>query len=66
MSNSTFTWHDLQEALRNAETSQDVANIMKAEQNGPARLRWMKRIQGRFNTLRQAEEATHLESIAKE
>lgn len=66
MSNSTFKWHDLQEALRNAETSQEVAKIMKAEQKGPARLRWMMRIQGRLNALRYAEEVAHLESIAKE
>lgn len=59
------SWHSLQEALRNATSSKQVQEIMKAEIAGPARLRWMLRIQGRLQTLRNDEELTLIESIAR-
>lgn len=61
----TFTWHNLQEALRDASTAKEVQEIMQAEINGPARLRWLLRIQGRLQILRNDEELTYIESIAK-
>jgi hypothetical protein len=61
----TFTWHNLQEALRDASTAKEVQEIMQAEIDGPARLRWLLRIQGRLQILRNDEELTYIESIAK-
>lgn len=60
-----FTWHGLQEALREAATSKQVSEMMQAEIHGPARLRWLLRMQGRLQILRNDEELTQIEAVAK-
>ena len=47
-----ITWHDLQVVLRECTTEDEVAKLMKAEKEGPNRVRWLLRMQGRFRALR--------------
>lgn len=62
----THSWLVLQNQLRECETSSQVRTILEDELRGPARIRWLKRIQGRLSSLRAVEEIAYLESVAKE
>lgn len=66
VSDRVYSWHDLQQALRKAETVEQVEAILRAEAAGPARLRWLTRIQGRRAVLRSIEESEQLAKLAKE
>lgn len=60
------SWLELQEALRNCETSEEVREILNDELRGPARQRWLLRINGRLGALRAIEETEYLISKSKE
>lgn len=62
----TYSWLGLQEKLRECETSEAVAEVLNEELRGPARLRWLLRINGRLGALRAEEEVAYLTSKAKE
>lgn len=55
-----LSWHELQEKLRECTSEEEAQRIMDAEKAGPARFRWMKRIQGRIRTLRKERENREL------
>lgn len=60
------SWLVLQEKLRECKTSGDAETILSEELRGPARLRWLLRINGRLGALRAEEEVAYLKSKAKE
>ena len=55
-----ISWHDLQEVLRECTTEDQVAKLMEKEKNGPNRLRWLVRMQGRLRVLRTERENAEL------
>lgn len=61
---TTGTWTELNDQLRDANEEQCAA-LLKLEQDGSNRPRWIKRIHNRYNKLRRIREVSELGSSPK-
>ena len=60
MAKRNVTWHELQQVLMETTTEEEVLALIKAEQKGPNRARWLMRMQGRYNVLRRQRECDEI------
>ena len=56
----SITWHQLQKELKKCDTVEKVEALMKTERETANRARWLLRMQGRLNVLRNEKETAEI------